>query len=148
MKSGVLLLIRTDEGEGADPRNRLPGPGNAAVLPAGALQGEAVLRDPPGSEGERGSSSQTLLLPDAPPHPCLCSSQPAEGTVQPYRRAQRDGEVVVLEEKEPGADRAHVKTDGAHVNAGSDAEHGEAGVSGPKEPPCQMSPHAVVETAL
>ncbi|XP_023808991.1 sodium-dependent multivitamin transporter [Oryzias latipes] len=74
--------------------------------------------------------------------------KPAEGTVQPYRRAQRDGEVVVLEEKEPGADGAHVKTDGAHVNAGSDAEHGEAGVSGPKEPSCQMSPHAVVETAL
>uniref|UniRef100_A0A3P9LPI5 Sodium-dependent multivitamin transporter n=1 Tax=Oryzias latipes TaxID=8090 RepID=A0A3P9LPI5_ORYLA len=74
--------------------------------------------------------------------------KPAEGTVQPYRRARRDGEVVVLEEKEPGADGAHVKTDGAHVNAGSDAEHGEAGVSGPKEPSCQMSPHAVVETAL
>uniref|UniRef100_A0A3P9H064 Sodium-dependent multivitamin transporter n=1 Tax=Oryzias latipes TaxID=8090 RepID=A0A3P9H064_ORYLA len=58
--------------------------------------------------------------------------KPAEGTVQPYRRAQRDGDVVVLEEKEPGAD----------------GEHGEAGVSGPKEPSCQMSPHAVVETAL
>uniref|UniRef100_A0A8C7YAZ7 Sodium-dependent multivitamin transporter n=1 Tax=Oryzias sinensis TaxID=183150 RepID=A0A8C7YAZ7_9TELE len=74
--------------------------------------------------------------------------KPAEGTVQPYRRAQRDGEVVVLEEKEPGADGAHVKTDGAHVNAGRDAEHGEAGVSGPIKPSCQMSPHAMVETAL
>ncbi|XP_036071514.1 solute carrier family 5 member 6a [Oryzias melastigma] len=73
--------------------------------------------------------------------------KPAEGSTPPYRRAQRDRQEMVLEDKEPGA--AHVKTGGGgvHVEAGSGV-HVEAALSSSEELSCQLSAHAVVETAL
>lgn len=49
--SCICQHVRTYEGEGADPRHSVSGPGNTALLSAWALQREALLRHPSGSEG-------------------------------------------------------------------------------------------------
>lgn len=47
------VLFRTNEGEGADPRHSFPSAGHSALLPAQALQREAVLHHSSGSEGNQ-----------------------------------------------------------------------------------------------